>query len=69
VCDTQNPFSQAIKHRPDSRKGHEDTKSTEVYLHADNKLKQQTIERTAPTGTRPGRYRPPDRLIAFLEGL
>jgi integrase/recombinase XerD len=49
--------------------GHEDTKSTDVYLHADNKLKQQTIERAAPTGTRPGRYRPPDRLIAFLEGL
>ena len=49
--------------------GHENTKSTEPYLHADNKLKQQTIERAAPTGTRPGRYRPPDRLIAFLEGL
>jgi site-specific recombinase XerD len=49
--------------------GHEDTKSTDVYLHADNTLKQQTIERTAPTGTRPGRYRPPDRLIAFLEAL
>jgi site-specific recombinase XerD len=49
--------------------GHEDPKSTDVYLHADNKLKQQTIERAAPTGTRPGRYRPPDRLIAFLEGL
>ena len=38
--------------------GHESTKSTEIYLHADNKLKQQAIERTAPTGTPPGRYRP-----------
>jgi integrase/recombinase XerD len=49
--------------------GHESTKSTEPYLHADNKLKQRAIERTAPTGTKPGRYRPPDELMAFLEAL
>jgi site-specific recombinase XerD len=49
--------------------GHESTKSTEIYLHADNKLKQQTIERTAPTGTPPGRYQAPDALLAFLERL
>jgi integrase/recombinase XerD len=49
--------------------GHESTKSTEPYLHADNKLKQQAIERIAPTGTQPGRYRPPDPLMAFLEAL
>lgn len=47
---------------------HESTKSTEIYLHADNKLKQQAIERT-PTGTPPGRYQPPDTLLAFLERL
>ena len=47
--------------------GHESTKSTEIYLHADNKLKQQAIDRTAPTGTPPGRYKPPDQLLAFLE--
>ena len=49
--------------------GHESTKSTEPYLHADNKLKQRAIERIAPTRTRPGRYRPSDRVMAFLEGL
>ncbi|HZE15591.1 MAG TPA: tyrosine-type recombinase/integrase, partial [Mycobacterium sp.] len=49
--------------------GHESTKSTEPYLHADNKLKQRAIERIAPTGTRPGRYRPSDRVMAFLEAL
>jgi integrase/recombinase XerD len=49
--------------------GHESTKSTEVYLHADNKLKQRAIERTAPSGTPPGRYKPPDTLVAFLDGL
>ena len=49
--------------------GHASPKSTEIYLHADNKLKQQAIDRTAPTGTPPGRYQPPDRLLAFLERL
>jgi hypothetical protein len=38
----------------------------EIYLHADNKLKQQAIDRT---GTRSGRYKPPDQLLAFLERL
>ncbi|MGO9448266.1 MAG: tyrosine-type recombinase/integrase [Solirubrobacteraceae bacterium] len=49
--------------------GHESTKSTEIYLHADNKIKQQAIDRTAPTGTPPGKYRAPDTLLAFLEAL
>jgi integrase/recombinase XerD len=49
--------------------GHESTRSTEVYLHADNRLKQQAIERTAPIGTPPGRYKPSDRVLAFLDGL
>jgi integrase/recombinase XerD len=49
--------------------GHESTKSTEIYLHADDRLKQQAIERTAPRGTPPGRYRAPDPLLAFLEHL
>jgi integrase/recombinase XerD len=46
--------------------GHATVKSTEIYLHADNKLKQDAIERAAPIGTRPGRYRPADTLLAFL---
>lgn len=49
--------------------GHESTKSTEIYLHADNRLKQEAIDRTVPIGTRPGRYKPPDRILAFLDGL
>jgi len=49
--------------------GHESTKSTEIYLHADNKLKQRAIDRTTPTGTPPGRYNPADTLLAFLDGL
>jgi len=42
---------------------------TQKTIKADNKLKQQAIERTAPTGTPPGRYQPPDTLLAFLERL
>jgi len=39
------------------------------YQHADNQLKQDAIDRTATIDTPPGRYQPPDSLIAFLEGL
>ena len=49
--------------------GHASTASTEIYMHADNKLKQEAIDRIAPTGTPPGRYQPPDRLLAFLDRL
>ncbi len=38
-------------------------------MHADNELKEETIERIAPTGTPPGRYQPPDRILAFLDRL
>lgn len=46
--------------------GHESTQATQMYLHADMKIKEQTIERTATLGTQPGRYRPPDALLSFL---
>jgi len=49
--------------------GHESIKTTYIYQHANNQLKQEAIDRTATIGTPPGRYQPPDSLIAFLEGL
>jgi integrase/recombinase XerD len=49
--------------------GHESIKTTYIYQHADNKLKQEAIDSTAPIGTPPGRYQPPDTLLAFLESL
>ncbi len=50
--------------------GHEDIRTTYgVYLHADLGIKEQALARTAPPRTRPGRYRPTDTLLAFLEGL
>ncbi len=32
-------------------------------------IKERALARTTPPGTIPGRYKPPDRLLAFLEGL
>jgi integrase/recombinase XerD len=49
--------------------GHENIATTQIYLHADLALKQQALDRTTPLGTSPGRYRPPDQLLAFLENL
>ena len=49
--------------------GHETPQSTQHYLHADLALKQRALDRTTPPNTRPGRYRPPDALLTFLEEL
>jgi integrase/recombinase XerD len=49
--------------------GHESTQTTHIYEHADPALKEQAIARTAPLGAKPGRYRPADTLLAYLESL
>jgi integrase/recombinase XerD len=49
--------------------GHEDTRTTQIYLHADLAIKQRALDRTVPPIGAPGRYRPPDPLLAFLESL
>ena len=49
--------------------GHQNLRSVESYIHADMALKERALARTAPLATTPGRYRPPDRLIDFLEAL
>jgi integrase/recombinase XerD len=49
--------------------GHESTTTTMVYLHSDLALKERALARTAPPDTTPGRYQPPDTLLAFLEAL
>jgi integrase/recombinase XerD len=49
--------------------GHETTQTTHIYEHADQTLKEQAIARTSPLGAKPGRYHPPDELLAFLEEL
>jgi integrase/recombinase XerD len=49
--------------------GHEKTDTVQIYLHADLSLKERALARTTPLGTPPGRYRPADDLLAFLEAL
>ena len=49
--------------------GHEQERTTHIYLHADLGLKQRTLDRITPQAGHPGRYRAPDTLLAFLEGL
>lgn len=49
--------------------GHDKIETTQIYLHADLGLKERALARTTPAHTAPGRYRPPDTLLAFLEAL
>jgi integrase/recombinase XerD len=49
--------------------GHEDPASTQIYLHADMTIKEKALARVQPRGTKPGRYRAPDSLLAFLDTL
>ena len=49
--------------------GHEQTETAQIYLHADLALKERVLARTRPPDAKPGRYRPSDKLLAFLEAL
>lgn len=49
--------------------GHESVETTQMYLHADMRLKEKALSRTEPLGIKLVRYRPKDQLLAFLEGL
>jgi integrase/recombinase XerD len=49
--------------------GHESVETTQMYLAADLALKERALGRTAPLPTHRNRYRPDDRLMAFLTSL
>jgi site-specific recombinase XerD len=49
--------------------GHASVETTQIYLHADLNLKEQALARTKPPNSKTGRYRPPDSILAWLEGL
>lgn len=49
--------------------GHADIRSTSAYLHADMTIKEQALQRMATADLPAGRYRPSDKLLAFLDGL
>lgn len=48
---------------------HESVETTQMYIHADIQLKEKAMARTRPVKVPPGRYRPDDKLLAFLEAL
>ena len=49
--------------------GHESPETTQIYLDADLELKQRVLDRVIPLNGKPGRYRPDDKLLAFLKNL
>ena len=49
--------------------GHESIETTQIYLHADMAMKEKALARTDNVTTPRKRYRPNDRLLAFLESL
>ncbi len=49
--------------------GHESIETTQIYLDANLALKEQVLAKTTPPGGTPGRYRPGDKLMAFLNSL
>jgi site-specific recombinase XerD len=49
--------------------GHESVETTQIYVDANLALKQEVLDRTTPPNGKPGRYRPDDRLLAFLKRL
>jgi site-specific recombinase XerD len=49
--------------------GHESIQTTHIYLHADMAMKEKALARATKCTVIPKRYRPPDRLLAFLERL
>ena len=49
--------------------GHESVETTQIYIHADMRLKEKALAAVAMPETRPGRFRPDDELLAWLEAL
>ena len=49
--------------------GHESVETTQMYLHADMRLKRKALSIITPLGVKPSFYKPDDKLLAFLENL
>lgn len=49
--------------------GHAGVRSTDAYVHADITIKENALALTTPSHAKPGRYRPTDETLAFLESL
>lgn len=49
--------------------GHASPRSTTAYIHADINIKEKALAQAAPLRAKPGRYKPTDKTLAFLESL
>lgn len=49
--------------------GHQHVQTTQIYLDATLAMKEKALDKMAPHRGRPSRYRPDDRLLAFLKNL
>ena len=49
--------------------GHESVQTTQIYLEATLEMKERALAKSSPRHGKPGRYKPGDRLLAFLNGL
>jgi integrase/recombinase XerD len=49
--------------------GHEQTSTTDIYLHADMQTKKDALERTRPPAVAPGIYKPKPDILTWLEAL
>jgi site-specific recombinase XerD len=49
--------------------GHESVATTQIYMHADMRMKEKALARVAALATPKNRFRPDDQLLAFLERL
>ncbi len=49
--------------------GHESVETTQIYLEATLAMKEQALARTTPPNGVPGRYKPGDQLLGFLNNL
>lgn len=49
--------------------GHESVETTQIYLHADLRIKERAMEQTRPIGVKPGRFKPDKGLLDFLKSL
>jgi len=49
--------------------GHESSETTQIYFHADMRLKERALAHANASGLVPTRFKPSDPLLTFLESL
>ena len=49
--------------------GHESVETTHGYVEADLTMMESALGKLTPAGSVPGRFKPADKLLAFLEAL